>query len=271
MKQLILCCLCAMILFSCSDGKDTPAPAVLINSYATKYMVHPKRGAFYTHLGTYTLEYKNGKVNKRTGVPECIVNGSCQEQPAVIDEVSYGDNIIRIANKSSMEDWGVLQEEWLYGLKNHDQPAYLIYKAENRRMYDSLSYIYHTDGKLNKIEGFSIYRDEVELVVNRDIAKDFFFDASGNLERVETRRILDDDGFVLYVIVEKFDNYDNAVNPFKGMFMFEDTYYRSLSQNNFRRYRREEIEVRSGAMISSHGKDWVLEYDAAGRPVFDKP
>ena len=269
MKQLILVSSFALLFLSCSKEKDTPAPAVLIDSYANRFMVHRDRGLLYTYRLVHTLEYQNGKVQKRTGVNECILNGSCQGLPAVIDEVRYGNNTISIANKSSRDDWGVLREEWLFGLKNPDQPAYLIHKAENRTMYDSLAYIYHSNGKLSRIIEYSVYKDEVEVAVNKERTKDFFFNASGNLEKVETRRLLDDE-FVIRMVTETFGDYDTAQNPIRGLFMFDDTFYRSLSENNFRTYRRQEKDMPNGTLYDIQAIDWVLEYSAANLPLFDK-
>lgn len=270
MKQLILIGFFALLFLGCSKDKDTPAPAALIDSYANRYMVHRSYGLLYTYRLVHTLEYQNGKVQKRLGVNECMLNGSCQDLATVIDEVRYGSNTISIANKSSRDDGGVLLQEWFFSLKNPDQPAYLIHKAENRTMYDSLAYSYHSNGKLSRIIEYAVYRDKVEVSVNKDRIKDFFFDASGNLKKVETRHLLDDE-LVIRMVTETFGDYDAAQNPIQGLFMFDDTFYRSLSKNNFRAYSKEERYMPNGDLYNSEGKNWVLEYSANNVPLFNKP
>lgn len=117
MKQLILIGFFALLFLGCSKDKDTPAPAVLIDSYANRYMVHRSYGLLYTYRLVHTLEYQNGKVQKRLGVNECMLNGSCQDLATVIDEVRYGNNTISIANKSSRDDGGVPTSRMVFWLK----------------------------------------------------------------------------------------------------------------------------------------------------------
>lgn len=136
-------------------------------------------------------------------------------------------------------------------------------------MHDSLVYVYSGSSKIKQIINYSVYEYQSEKHAYKRSVKDFFFNASGNLEKVETRQLLDD-GFVIKMITETFGNYDMAQNPFQGLFMFDDTFYRSLSENNFRKYTRQEQDMPNGTLYDTQTKEWVLEYSPANLPLFDK-
>ena len=75
---------------------------------------------------------------------------------------------------------------------------------------------------------------------------------------------------MIKMITETFGNYDTAQNPLQGLFMFDDTFYRSLSENNFRTYRRQEQDMPNGTLYDTQTKEWELEYSPANLPLFDK-
>jgi len=194
---------------------------------------------------------------------------NCEPQYTIVDDVTYGNNAIRISNRSGSSERDIRQQEWFFKLKNANQVEYLLRRLEDSKMYDSLLYAYNGNGKIKQIISYSVYQDQSEKFAYKRKAIDFFFDASGNLEKVETRHLLDD-GFVIRMITETFGNYDTALNPFRGLFMFNDTFYRSLSENNFRTYRRQERDMPNGTLYDTQGKDWVLEYSGTNVPLFDK-
>ncbi|GAB3829428.1 hypothetical protein GCM10028895_44270 [Pontibacter rugosus] len=237
-------------------------------------MVDMNEGANFTNFQAYKLEYKDGKVTKRTGGQECVFDNSCQgksllDQFNIVDDVTYGKNTISIINRSGDSQWDIRHWEWLIKLKNPSQIEYLLRKIENHKLYDSLRYVYDADNRLKQIIKYRVYEDEYEKFAIKDGLKDFFFNTAGNLEKVETRRLLHD-GFVIKMVLERFDDYDTAVNPFRSLFMFDDTFYRSLSNNNFRKYRRQEVELPNGILYDTQGRDWDLECGDANWPFFDK-
>ena len=269
MKQLILLSLLAIIFLGCSKEKDAPKPAVLINSYATRFMVDQHAGAFYTSFKVTSLEHKDGKVTKRVHGMECMQENNCELQYTIVDDVTYGNNTIRISNRSGSSEQDIRQQEWFFKLKNANQVEYLLQKLEDSKLYDSLLYAYSGNGKIKQITSYTVYQDKSEKFADKRKIKDFFFNASGNLEKVETRHLLDD-GFVIKMITETFGNYDTAQNPFQGLFMFSDTFYRSLSENNFRSYTRQEKDMPNGTLYDTQWNNWVLEYSVANMPLFDK-
>ncbi|MDO6389817.1 hypothetical protein Q4E40_06740 [Pontibacter sp. BT731] len=269
MKQLILISSFALLFISCSKEKDTPVPPVLIDAYANRFMVDQHLGSFYTSFRFTTLAYKNGKVTSRVHGMECMQENTCDPQYTIVDDVTYGNNTIRISNRSGSSERDIRQQEWVFKLKNSNQLECLLRRLEDSKMHDSLLYVYSGNSKIKQIVNYSVNEYQSEKFAYKRSVKDFFFDALGNLEKVETRQLLDD-GFVIKMITETFGNYDTAQNPFQGLFMFSDTFYRSLSENNFRKYTRQEKDMPNGILYDTQWNNWVLEYSAANVPLFDK-
>lgn len=242
---------------------------MLIDTYANRYMVDQHLGAYYTSFRFTNLAHKNGKVTSRVHGMECMQENTCEPQFTIVDDVTYGNNTIRISNRAGSSERDIRQQEWFLKLKSANQIEYLLRRLEDSKMHDSLVYVYSGSSKIKQIVNYSVYEYQSEKYAYKRSVKDFFFNASGNLEKVETRQLLDD-GFVIKMITETFGNYDMAQNPFQGLFMFDDTFYRSLSENNFRKYRRQEQDMPNGTLYDTQTKEWVLEYSPANLPLFDK-
>lgn len=267
MKQLILSCLCAVALLSCSKGKDVPAPALLIDSYAAKYLVHQHTGAYFSFPEAYLMEYSGGKVVKRTGGMLCRLSNSCQDDYTLIQNVTSSGNTLHIDIKSGSSSFRALEQEWFFQMIGENKIAFQRYKNENSSSFDSLRYEYSGSGQLARITGFYVLKHAAGTFVGKRYEKDFFFNVAGNLEKVEKREFYDGES-VSIMTTETFGNYDTSINPFQKLFMFDDTFYRSLSKNNFRSYRREVVALPGGNVIKSHSKEWALQYDGAAMPQF---
>lgn len=66
------------------------------------------------------------------------------------------------------------------------------------------------------------------------------------------------------IVLSDYDSYDN---PLKNLGYFDDLFIRSLSRNNFRKYRRYSYD-NNGNIISESGKEWTLHYEN-GKVKFD--
>lgn len=66
------------------------------------------------------------------------------------------------------------------------------------------------------------------------------------------------------IVLSDYDSYDN---PLKNLGYFDDLFIRSLSRNNFRKYRRYGYD-NNGNIISESGSDWTLRYEN-GKVKFD--
>lgn len=69
--------------------------------------------------------------------------------------------------------------------------------------------------------------------------------------------------------MEHFSEYDNAENPLKNLVIFEETFYRALSKNNFKRYDRKEYNS-ADELTGTSFRTWTLQYDSNGKVKFDQ-
>lgn len=70
----------------------------------------------------------------------------------------------------------------------------------------------------------------------------YYYNSHNNLDSIITsnyyRSLPDLDSIITSncIKIETFSDYDNAFNPLKHLFLFKETFYRTLSVNNYREY-----------------------------------
>lgn len=94
------------------------------------------------------------------------------------------------------------------------------------------------------------------------ITKTYTFDAAGNLTKISGVKEYRD-AEVATTTEEIFGGYDNKPNPLKGLCLWQDYFYRSLSNNNFTSY-----TYISGS--TEETKNWTLFYDGNGKVDYSK-
>jgi hypothetical protein len=102
------------------------------------------------------------------------------------------------------------------------------------------------------------------LFYKNTIVKNLVY-VGGNLTRVEGTQtdVFNNRSTTL----ELFSEYDAAPNPTKGLRIFDEVFYRSLSKNNFRKYSYEGRNS-AGYVFATRNSSWELTYDNEGVPVF---
>ncbi len=97
----------------------------------------------------------------------------------------------------------------------------------------------------------------------------YYFNAQKNLDSVVTRTY-NPDGSLNNRLVELFDDFDTHPNPTKDLFMFEEIFYRSLCENNFRWYSVTRYDgVTGAAQTTPRIVDWEFQFDSEGRIIWD--
>lgn len=114
------------------------------------------------------------------------------------------------------------------------------FKEYNYPQIDTTNYVYDINGKLiSYINTYNkVYDDGREF---RTIKESQLYYTNGNLDSIVTIRSLKPN-FVDYTALYSkyshiFSGYDTAENPFRKLQMFDETFYRSLSNNNFTEYK----------------------------------
>ena len=213
----------------------------------------------FSHL--VKLEYDaNGNVLKRwgnifpgnpnTGFDYFFSNG-------IYDEVTYQNNTVTITKNDTLKYSNVAPEWKKITLQNGKMISTIRMTSFYTPTFDT-TYFYYSGNTLVKTikKGRSVI-----------LTKDYHFDASNNLVRVNGLNIDRYTKDTLGFQVETFSDYDNADNPIKHLAMFDELFYRSLSQNNFRKHTIKQFG-RDSTSSTSSSRTWILKYDASGKVNF---
>lgn len=121
------------------------------------------------------------------------------------------------------------------------------YKSDGQ----SMKYYYNKNNQISK----TITTISVDTSVMFTWNRTFFYSASANLDSCRT--IFTDANSTISSL-SNFSNFDNVPNPFKSLRMFDDTFIRSLSENN---YRKKYSSANNFA-------EWQFSYDECGNIKF---
>ncbi len=266
MKKVLIF-ISAFIIFSCKDKiKELPAPAeelfpILINKYNTVYMQYPADSPL-PGPAIATLEYDSkGKVIKRfgglipinpnTGYNYIYSNG-------VYDEVFYSPNEIKCIQKDTLAAFNVNPDPKIIILENGRIRKIIKEFKWYTTTYDTTDF-YYTNNLLDS----TVQYNSREIITRK-----FQFNTSQNLISINGVSKNRSDHSLNYTSQEKLEDYDNAENPTKYLFMLDETFIRSLSKNNFRKYTYRKYNLLGYAYVTID-KAWNLKYDDNGKVIFE--
>jgi hypothetical protein len=250
----------ALILVGCKPEEDFKP---LISEYYYEYMEYNSPCAPNPEgNGIVEIKYSGSRIIKREG-------GVIQTNPmtgydykfikGVYDEITYSDNMALIKNRVASENDTLFIADWEILF---DSKGRIIRKIQPNKKYfwkiDTLNFYYDLNGLLNKIE--NIQENTIETST-------FYFNNRDNLDSIVT--ITSGEGELIYRTNEYFGDFDNAPNPIKILIMFNETFNRSLSQNNYRFYSLEKYDS-NDSLIDQVEKTVTLYYDDSGNPLFNK-
>jgi len=259
---------------SCSDNEITDyntAPGYSSNFYNIEssdyyninYMSNSGTGYIFNPLVKIGYD-RDGKIVRRTGSinyfhPDTGITGEVTNK--IYDDVSYSNNKILIVKKAS-PGHHVYKYERTITLNSQNKPLTKVFNYENPypRQF-VIHYFYNLNGTLKETR--STYTDSPF-----NYKSTYDFNLAGNLESVVTTEYygLEFNGRT----VEKFGNYDEAENPLKKLIIFENTFYRALSKNNYKKYDRIEYNSNNEPTGEEEHNQWNLSYDFQGKVRFDR-
>ena len=268
------------ILVGCSKDDDVPPQYNFIENYHVDYMNYNITPINLVDYGNWLveLEYSNNKIVRRSGaVIEAASIASTEFTYNTYDELTYD------ADKITIEKKNVYNESHsLTTIINLDGDK-MIKKVQIYPWNDSIktAYTYNSDNLLIKT-----YNEEIDynnkLLFFEDAT--FYYNSSKNLDSIVTIRqsYLSSsvpnyepsiEEFTPYKkVVEIFSDYDTSKNLAKNLFIFEETFTRSLSENNYGRYEKHTYNANNGGpfqLISKEGQIWDLQYDSDGNILFN--
>ena len=263
MKKTLLLIFSALVISCNSDdgNSSTSETTYHINQYFFGNMIYPN-GVMENLDNLVKIEYDNNfNIVKRNG-------GYSSFEPSsgypyiftdnLYDQLTYSTNQILIEKKTT-STFSIPKFERKLFLDNNNR----IIKKEIFREFDltprdTIYYSYNSNGKLAESRNGNVNS-------YNEVSK-FYFNSANNLDSIVTRKY--NSTVLQSKVVEEFSNYDSAINPVKNLLLFEETFYRSLTQNNFRKYERKEYDIDNNLTFSSF-KNWTLIYDESGKVKFE--
>lgn len=270
MNKLLLSLLAGtLLLAACSKDDDTVTvgqpSAPTLASYRILYMDYPGSVMPNPHdpkNRVYLTYDANGNVLKRTGALLPLNSTTGYDfifSDSLYDEVTYAPNQIQITRKDTYKNLQVAPDrKWIF--------------LENGRMVKAIREITNTVPALDTT--FFYYDQQaISRAVTKDrnqiLYKDFTYNAAGNLTQIKTMGVNRFGNDTTHFQVETFENYDQASNPVRPLYFFDELFLRSLSRNNFQKYTSHWYSKDSTA-AAKQTKNWLLQYDSAGNVKFEE-
>jgi len=232
----------SIVLLSCRNDEtnnSSEANQYNITEYKADYMNY--RNLNYG-IDSYTLfsgenvklEYSNGRISKR--ITNLFVTRNDQPQPIyynTTDEITYDNNKINIIFKSDNESFFPTYQKQI--TLDGDRISQILVNKSNTK--DTLKFTYNN----NVLNFVTVYNKGIKS------KSTFYFNANKNVDSIVTKY-----GNINYVSDTNYSysfnetakkrkkvilsNYDNYKNPLKNLIIFDETFFRSLSENNYKFY-----------------------------------
>lgn len=251
-------------LYSCSnDDSSNPTTSDSIEKYHFDYMFHNTNALATTSNELVKLTYdKNQRVVKKTGKvlwygSDSNIIGKFSDE--IFEDIDYTKNEAKITLKTTSKEFQLYAYNRTIVFDNQERMAKrYIYSAGDVIKNDTVVYFYND---ANQIIATKKGNDKMQ-----NESAQYYYNPAGNLDSIVTKMY--DRKNYNYRNVEIFSGYDNAVNPLKKLVIFEDTYLRSLSKNNFAKYQKIGKNI-DNSIISKSERTWKLNYDERGNVRFD--
>lgn len=248
----------SVLYVACSDSDDVqprPQPGSISAIYLIDKETHTPLNVVG---GNSKFEYSGDKVIKRIGgfIATPASSGfSGLYTEYIHDSVQYlNKNTIRIFTADNFEELNVTPNEREITLED----GRIVRKItatnlETGEGADTIFYYYDSQNRIKTTE------QHFEWFI---ITKTYTFNATGNLTKILGVKKYRD-GEIVGTTEETFDGYDNKSNPLKGLCLWQDYFYRSLSNNNFTSY-----TYTSGSAWEK--RNWTLFYNSNGNVDYSK-
>ena len=236
---------------------------LLYGSYGNLLTVKPNQGTD----NLVKFEYDGGKIAKRIGGLMYInpaTGYDCLFSTDFYQKLIYKGNQITIAlyiggNTSATND------KLIY-LNTQNQMVRKLVKASTVGRMDTIAYTYNSSGFLIQSNKERHYAEDNYFVTETSL---FYYNKDNNLDSIVSR-VYDNDGeFIWDKKLEVFSNYDNSPNPLRDLIIFDETFHRSLSRNNYSSYALFQYDF-LGKWFVKETRVWSFIYDKDGNVEFDK-
>ena len=245
--------------FTLNSCKHDDLIQPLISKYNIVYMDYPTGiGPSLENDGNVILEYRGTRISKRKG-------GIIQVNPATGYDYKFlkdiYDTIIYSHNKGLIKNLLIYQGETYYGLEKtiiFDEEGRIFQKIQKDRYYrtDTINYYYSSNGLLIKIENKKPYKVETS---------NFYYSSKNNIDSIISTHYTYD--IRESKTIEYFNNFDEATNTLRHLMLFDETFNRSLSRNNYLYYKKIKYDS-NNILIEKCERTYTIYYNDQGCPIF---
>ena len=266
MRKIIILLL-IIIFWSCSE-ETASEPETM--SYYFGYMFYAQPTlAPASQSNLVTIEYNsNGQVIMRSGGvvdidPATGFNGMFKSD--IHDNIVYSGNQIFIDEGivPQLTDPLTKAKIVLDAENRMSQRINVRYQIDQQNSLDTIRYVYFPSGLLARsIQG---------LETSTHFVSDYFYNNQKNLDSIITKRyaiLANWSPTLTHTSKEIFSGYDTASNPLKPLFMFKETFLRTLSENNFMHYEKTVFNTDKD-IVAHEERDWNIPHNANGEILFD--
>lgn len=225
--------------------------------------------------GNVLVDYANSKIVRRVGGVMATASGSGISgyfSKIIYDTIVYSGNRIENYNRilPNSNYTSVSPNRKVINLNSNNQIVSKIYYKQDLNLYDNdtLDFEYNSLNKVIRISN-TVYN-------NLLFEKLFYYNSNNNVSSIITKyyNYYESGTSVTqqytYKEIETFGDFDNAPNPFVSFFIFDETFNRSLSTNNYRSYSYEKYlyPLSTNQLTNSYTINYNLNYDSSGNAIF---
>lgn len=258
MKKIVGLFIGLFLIVSCSSDDFPNNSEVFIKEYNPLFMFYD---VALPQNVLVKLEYdSNNKVSKRIGGMILLPYNSTFSNE-IYDEVSYRNDEIVVGKKTTSTEFQVDKFIRTYKLNNGRIVGKTIDRGQSKNQV--YTFDYDSSNRISKMENKKVFSSDESY---------FYYNTKNNLDSIVTKKhYINPQNQKKYLgkTVHVFSNYDTASNPLKQFIFFEETFFRSLSENNFAKYIKLTFDE-NNENTSSQIVEWQLDYDKNGNVDFSR-
>lgn len=248
----------SLILVSCNNESSNEDREDILK-YKTMYMEFREPYQWVTNEpepGMVTLEYYNGKIIRKNGdiaesdpfFPLYIISKE------IYTPVVYEEDKITITKEFATLGYSSDYKKEIF--LNNNQIEKIVKYDQSQIFGADTTFVYYENGRISK----TIKRLNTPLNESK-----YFYNTNNNLDSIVMRYYkinpvnnslyIDYNSKIREVIV--FSNYDNLYNPFKKLIIFDESYFRALSENNYAKISYQGYDS-DGNVYLTRVKNWTF-------------
>jgi hypothetical protein len=267
-------------LFSCSrDNEENIVEDDLLITKMSRLILYPNSLSYNNAELSFIFHYDNEKnlIEKKGGFFQSSWGTGYEGlgqyfTDKIYTSLVYNGNNVTVEDFSSSIDFTVPKNSKYFILDNNKRikqknvPSTVISSYRDIQQ----NFIYNNIGQLTEInttlpnmpyDPTDPY-DYIETYLEK-----FYYDSKGNL--IKTEYFEQKNGVNKGIkVIRTFEDYDNSYNPWKRMYLLDDFFYRSISKNNFRKYKVVRYEENGDVSLNSQ-QSWTFNYDSNGNIIIN--